>query len=408
MNAPAQVRFHALDALRAFALLLGVCFHAAISFTAPGGIWAVGTSPPETFAAIFVYYVHTFRMEVFFLLAGFFARLVIGRRGVWSFARDRTVRIALVFAVALYPMKIVLAAIWITGGRLTGWLKLPPEAAGLPTWKLALGAQGLEHWPNINLTHLWFLYYLMCITALALVFRGLATRVLGSGRPWGARADGAFRRIVAGGWSPWVLALSVFPLVLLMKGTDVDTPDKGFGWHVPVLALYALFFAVGWMLQRQPELVAAFGRRWPFLLLASLAVGWFSIWCIGQHYAGASWTTSHRHLARVVIAAGTSLTMCLAVTGWLGLFVRCFDRARPWVRYLADSAYWVYLSHLPLVVALQVAVATWSTPWWAKWILINLIAAAVLFPSYHWFVRRTWLGLWINGRRIPANGYREP
>src|SRR5262245_66161826 len=82
-------RFHSLDALRAFALLLGVFFHSLMAYILPPGIWAVGTKAPSTSLFWFVYYSHCFRMEVFFLLAGFFARLVMQKRDVSAFLHDR-------------------------------------------------------------------------------------------------------------------------------------------------------------------------------------------------------------------------------------------------------------------------------------------------------------------------------
>ena len=48
-------------------------------------------------------------MELFFFLAGFFAALVIDKRGVSAFIRDRIRRILLVFVLWLYPMKLLLA-----------------------------------------------------------------------------------------------------------------------------------------------------------------------------------------------------------------------------------------------------------------------------------------------------------
>jgi len=80
-------RYHSLDALRAFALLLGVVFHSALSYVVPPGLWAVGTTQPSHFLGWFVYYTHSFRMELFFLLAGFFAALVVEKRGVMAFLR---------------------------------------------------------------------------------------------------------------------------------------------------------------------------------------------------------------------------------------------------------------------------------------------------------------------------------
>ena len=37
-------RVHALDALRAFALLLGIVLHSALPYVMPPGVWAVGTT----------------------------------------------------------------------------------------------------------------------------------------------------------------------------------------------------------------------------------------------------------------------------------------------------------------------------------------------------------------------------
>ena len=67
-------RLDYLDATRAFALLLGVVFHAVFSFSPYFMGWAVqdiSTSPRVT---DFFLVSHSFRMELFFLLAGFFSR----------------------------------------------------------------------------------------------------------------------------------------------------------------------------------------------------------------------------------------------------------------------------------------------------------------------------------------------
>lgn len=395
----APERFHSLDAFRAFALLLGVCLHAAMAFIVPSTQWAVGTPEIATVPALFAFYVHCFRMEAFFLLAGFFAHLVIGKRGRPAFLRDRAVRIALVFVVVFYPMKVVLSACWVAGGLHTGSIQLPPEVASLPLWRLALGGPAQETWPRINLTHLWFLYYLVCVTAVFLVGHRLVALLA---RPeHGARrlAHAAYRRVAGNWFAPLALALALVPLLTAMKSSNIDTPDAGFAWHWPVLTLYLLFFALGWVLQRHHDLLPLLGRRWCVYLPLSLLIGLISAIGAGTRMAGGPWALEHAGALRLATAAGTSLTMCLAVAGWIGLFVRFFDHPRAWVRYLADSSYWIYLVHLPLVVGLQVWFAHGSWPWWIQWPLINAIAFAVLVLSYHLFVRTTWIGAWLNGRR---------
>ena len=76
-------RLHALDAVRAGALLLGVVFHAGFSFI-PGmiaGIWAFDDNSPSTSISVLVFVSHIFRMSLFFFIAGFFARMMFQKKG---------------------------------------------------------------------------------------------------------------------------------------------------------------------------------------------------------------------------------------------------------------------------------------------------------------------------------------
>jgi glucans biosynthesis protein C len=401
-------RFHSLDALRGFVMLLGICLHAALPFKLLPGLWAVGTTEPAAVPTLFVYYVHCFRMEVFFLLAGFFAGLVIGKRGLRSYIKDRAVRIVLVFIVALYPMKLLLTGAWIIGGKHTAWLQLPPEIAALPWWQLAVGRLVRESWPEINLTHLWFLYYLACITALFLAVHGLVVFILKPQSALSRAAHALFRRVFASWLAPVAMVAVTMPPLLFMTGFDVDTPEQGLAWHWPVLALYSCFFAMGWLLHRHHDLLTGLERRWMVFLSLSLVVGLAAGTGVAIQVSSTGPALEHAAALRRATAFGTSLTMNLAVLGWLGLFIRLFPRPLPWVRYVADSSYWIYLIHLPVVVALQVGLATWIVPWWIQWPLISAITFPVLLLSYHWLVRRTWIGAWLNGRSMRSAPSNKP
>ena len=80
---PGTDRLHGLDAVRAFALLLGVVFHAGFSFI-PGmipGVWAIVDSSPSSAISVLLFTSHIFRMTLFFFVAGFF---VAGCFAAWS------------------------------------------------------------------------------------------------------------------------------------------------------------------------------------------------------------------------------------------------------------------------------------------------------------------------------------
>jgi peptidoglycan/LPS O-acetylase OafA/YrhL len=102
---------------------------------------------------------------------------------------------------------------------------------------------------------------------------------------------------------------------------------------------------------------------------------------------------------RLPTIAVYSLFTWLMVLGLLGLFQRCFAQASQVVRYLSDSAYWLYLAHLPLVVFLQIVIADWPGGVVVKAGLLNGVALLLLLASYQVNVRYTWIGTLLNGRR---------
>ena len=107
------------------------------------------------------HFIHAWRMPIFFLLAGFFAHLVLDRRGMRYFLKDRGVRIGLplVFFAPLIAISVPL--IWSYG--LTGQFTDPT------------GFKSEFH--SESLAHLWFLYYLCllypCLIAIRTIFKYL-------------------------------------------------------------------------------------------------------------------------------------------------------------------------------------------------------------------------------------------
>ena len=83
----------------------------------------------------------------------------------------------------------------------------------------------------------------------------------------------------------------------------------------------------------------------------------------------------------------------------LGLALRFMSNFSPTLRYLADASYWLYIIHLPIVMALQVALSQLDWPGLIKFAVILLIAIPSMLASYHLMVRFTFIGAVLNGRR---------
>ena len=110
---PATARIHYLDNLRALAMLLGIFLHAGLAYANPAqSIW-LATDPSSSVAVdVAIWFIHLFRMALFFLISGYFATLVIERKGVKRFLWGRTVRIVFPFLL-FYPFLLIAMTVCI-------------------------------------------------------------------------------------------------------------------------------------------------------------------------------------------------------------------------------------------------------------------------------------------------------
>lgn len=523
-------RFHALDATRAFALMLGVVFHAAWSFVSPSVGFAFAAPVVDASAnhgvGWFFYTSHSFRMQVFFLIAGFFARMLYQKRGTGGFTRHRLLRIGVPLVLGWFVLFPMVRAAWVWGGNVSGrnLMELPLPVLFQLMFGKALMFVRAEQGGMFSLTHLWFLYYLLWLYAIALSIRAVIVRAPESLR-LRERADRVMAFIAKSPWAIAVLALATGGFLWRMEGwSGVDTPVGTLAPSIPVLVLYGTFFILGWLIHRQSGLLHAFARSWKWQIAAGLAVslGCYMVtlnlsargYVVGSFRASypylspdqirdwgnfaatlkspanstnarpelaALWqrlpelvrrtilqlppapspnakagvcdqlnrlltqdglfsaapaapaaipsaaqahrlSTQHRATLENLFAGeiipapvtqpsysaiklaysfGYALTMWLLVFGTIGFFHAVFPAHSPAWRYVADSAYWIYLMHLPLVAVLQGWLSTWTAPAFVKLPLLLGIAFAVLFATYHYLVRSTFAGVLLNGQKFP-------
>ena len=386
-------RVHALDAVRALALLLGVVLHAAMSFVP--GIGAVGwpivdSSPSAALGSLF-FVIHTFRMTLFFAVAGFFAHMLFHRQGAKGFWANRAKRVLaplLIFWPLVLPA-IVAAMYWAS----------VKSGAALATPKPAFGA--VLPFP---LTHLWFLYVLLGLYALLLAVRSVLLALPARGQGLRLLVDAVVARICT---TPLGSAVLAMPVALALYAhphwqawAGIPTPDNSLLPNTPAVVAFGVALCFGWLLRRQPHALDMVSRH--ALVYAIAAVGFTSA-CLAM----AGLTMNSAELSgwrRAGYAFG------YGVAGWcwtfaiIGAAERFLSRPDPWRRYLADASYWIYLVHLPLVFGLQAAVLDWPLPWALKFPLVLGLAMLLLLLSYHGLVRSTWVGSWLNGRRYVRQG----
>ena len=387
-RAGAPERLHGLDAVRALALLMVVTMHATLSFLPGAQVWFVVDADRSLALAIVAYVLRMSQMLLFFIVAGYFGHGSFTRLGRRAFVRDRLQRIALPLAVAL-PITLacfVALLAWIAAVGATDTMPVPERPA--PTFM-----------PNdFPLLHLWFLWVLLLLYAVTLLIDATIGRLDRRHRA-GAVADRVVGYLVTRRL-PLLLAL---PLALTLYRLDpwyvaagIPTPGGSLVATPPAWVAFGSAFALGWFVQRQPRLLEVWQRRWlgnlALALVATLA-------CLAVL----------RHPAMPTLAGPDGIKLayagCFAVGAWcwafgiIGIGLRFMTGFSPVRRYIADASYWVYLIHLPIIVALQVVVARLQWPWMVKFPLILVLGGAVMFVSYHWLVRYTNIGAVLTGRR---------
>lgn len=385
-----MTRLPALDAVRAIALLLGIVLHATLSFVPQSGpdVWPISDAQKSTALGLLMFVIHIFRMSVFFLVAGFLGRALLLRLGLAGFWRNRAARIALPLVLA-WPLcfaLIVAAVLWALAKANGGQLPTP-----LPSPKTGL-----------NFLHLWFLYLLLWLYGITLGVRALVWRL--DPRARGLAIAGRFlHRALGAWWGAIPLAMPIALALYLVPGWFVwgGVPTPGYTLVPPMapLAIYLWVFALGWLLNRQPQSLEALARRWAIHLLWG---GLGALVCLGA--AGEQARSGGYPLeaaAQLRCAVAYAVALMGGSLGFVGVFARYVRTPSRTVRYLADASYWMYLLHLPLVMALQTWVMDWSWHWATKFALINALCALILLASYHLGVRSTSVGALLNGRKIP-------
>jgi glucan biosynthesis protein C len=381
-------RLHALDAVRGFALIAGIVFHATVSFLPTPGVplWIVTDNHPSVTLAVVFQVLHTFRMTTFFLIAGFFAHLTFHRRGARGFIADRVKRIAAPLLVG-WPLlfaAIVTVTIWAAVSSANGRpLPPPPRYPGFPSFPL---------------THLWFLYLLLWLYAATLVLRAIVVRLDRAGRVRRA-VDRAVRMVAT---HPAGLLVLAAPSALAFLATPtwlpwfgVPTPDSSLVPNLAAAVAYFSAFAFGWLAHRQSEVLVAWRRLWPVNLTLALGFTAANLAMLGLTPAihppvGA---------ARLALAALYPLATWSWTFALIGLALRYLSDFSPVRRYIADASYWLYLIHLPIVMALQVVVAPLAWPWPVKFAVILGVAFPLMFASYQLLVRHSFIGAILNGPR---------
>lgn len=359
----------AFDQLRALAMLAGVLFHAAMAYSPLASpFWPTADRQHWVGVDVLIWLPHLVRMPLFFLVAGYFTAALLVRRGMAGLARQRLRRVLLPFLLAwpLVHLSLSASTEWalVHVQQPSGFLRMvqawlaQPDRPALP--------------PGTG--HLWFLPYLLLFSLMVWIGRSLGGSAL-------------LDRVLA--FDIRAVALGL-PLLLLPGFALTSAPHPAPESLLPLvwaIVLYGPFFALGFGLHGRLERLAPLQAwLWPGLVVCLLLYAVF----LNQLGQSPSTLRAPIHLAalQAMIAAWATLACLLAGLRWC-------NRPRGGLRYLAASAYWTYLLHLPVLFAVQYALLDVAWPWPVKFAAAVLVTLALCLASYELVVRRTRLRAWV-------------
>lgn len=233
------------------------------------------------------------------------------------------------------------------------------------------------------LSHLWFMWVLIILTLFFGVWAWVNER-------WNLPA---MPRWMLAEWTRLIWLLPVTTLLFwwarLNYGFGVDG-EMSILEKPATVVFYGFFFAFGAALRirgvepaRYPWLVWI---QLPFLTFIVLPLAFFSAWSNNPaiHFLSCG--------LQATLAWGMTFTL-------LDLFTAHFSKPITAVRSLADASLWMYIAHLPLVIALQLWMVNWKLWPIVKCGLVCSITFGSLLLINHFLIRRTWVGLLLNGKR---------
>jgi len=382
-----------LDNVRALAMLFGILFHAALGYS-PLMHNALFTTHEQNSAVfdIFSLFIHLFRMPLFFMISGYFALMMIKKRGILTFVLNRSKRILLPFLIFL---PIVLGSILlIIAWALDNVDNLSPLLMYI---KDPLNTPDVKQLP-VSTVHLWFLFNLYFFILLTAVLYRL-----------GLFESNIFQKFLSTKVLVIGLPLLITP-ALSLQHAPVPSADKLYPelWS---FGYYGVFFLLGCGLFLKQTIFDELERYKHWLLAASLIMYIY-------FYSTIPTTIPLKQVLLIASGSSVSLTwehITVALTeAYIGVFMTFYcllmgkqflDKQNTALKFLSDSSYWVYLIHAPILIAIQLILVDTSLNIWLQFIISSTMTLLIGITSYIAFVKYTIIGKLLNGSKKIQNNH---
>ena len=368
-----NTRRYDIDALRVLACYLQFPFHAGRIFD--DEVYHLKAFTSVTEIGWLTAFLHTWRMPLFFFVAGWSAARMLARRDLKTFLHSRFRRLLPPLVVG-----ILLAAPLIKYLELSHGLDLKPCGPATAAWfQETFWEHFLHYFSNLrrfNWSHLWFLIYLLLYSVLLLP---LLLRIIAA----------PARQISGWGWLLVPLVgLTITEMALRPLFGDYPNLYRDWAGHLN----YMQFFVIGALTARHPGCDLALARYGPLLGLAGIAAGILVALQVGP--------LEFRLALRPLAAWG-------CVAGLYGV-LRHRVTSTPRLLSLADASIALYVLHHPILILVGVWVLTLPVGPWESFFLTVLLSLGLtqglyIFLVQPWSWPRVMLGMAPRPRKRNTN-----
>lgn len=360
-------RQHYMDNLRALLMLSGVMLHSAL-FLVPVSLftgWPVRNTATSVGYFYLVLLVFAWFLPLFYTLAGYFSHHLLNKYGYWDFIKHRFLRIAVPFIIGFFILSI------FNGLSFIAYYK-----SGLAL-----------NWHNVYtffgfLGPLWFLYYLLLYYVIILILQISLKN---------------FLQKIPLFSLPLLITLGIllqFLILWVFNNNIMDFP-RSFTINPTFFFTYFIFYLYGWILSILPNKLTWI-TKWGWLMSI---IGFLLIFPAYAMMLHASILQQYSFYFKLLMLLFESISTWCITLGILGIFSRWFNGFSAVLRYLTDASYWFYLTQVPIIAILQVYFSLLNLPEIFKLIYVFLFAVIIMGISYALFVRKTRIGMLLNGAR---------
>lgn len=315
-----------LDSIRAYLMLLGIPFHLSLIYSSHS--WAVNSVAPSFSLTVLNDFIHAFRMQVFFIISGYFSYMLYERYDSHRWLKVRLERVAIPLLSSI-PL-ITLPQFFLLKNytdKLTGWDDFTSyQKINVAVWELV--------------SHLWFLLTL-CLLTCACFY--LFKKIKAIKTPMAPRPINKMTTL--SNISLWFLLYAfiygVFHRIILITAPHLLSNGL-FNFVVMETLFYLPFFILGAYAFKYSWLKALFLKpSWPAVLGSLLLL---VAYMLNQKLLAHS---SFGFELEIVIKAVLGVLMANVVFAFGHALL---DFHSPRITYLVNASLFIYLVHHPLTL----------------------------------------------------------